>query len=392
MPDPLDAVAWPLETPRLRIRRITPDDVAATWRYRQLPEVGFGIGWYTQDPDEYRELFLDPARQASVLAIELLAAPGTVIGDVVLKVEDGFAQREARGAAAGLQAEIGWSLDPAYGGQGYATEAVRAVIDAAFAQLGIHRIQAFCLTANTPSWRLMERLGMRREMHLVRSDLHRSGEWMDSYGYALLADEWPDAAAARAVATDPLAAVSWPIRTDRLSIRRVRPDDVEYTWRYRQLPEVGEYIGWWSASFDEYAARQALPDRGRQMLTIELPGDDGPQVIGDILVRVEDGWAQHPMAEHAAGTQAELGWNLDPAFAGQGYATEAVRAVIDACFTQLGLRRVHAGCFADNEPSWRLMERVGMRREEHSHKTGLLRSGQWADGLNYGLLAENWNP
>jgi RimJ/RimL family protein N-acetyltransferase len=82
---------------------------------------------------------------------------------------------------------------------------------------------------------------------------------------------------------------------------------------------------------------------------------------------------------------------LDPAFGGRGYATEAVRAVIALCFGPLGLRRVHAGCVASNEASWRLMERVGMRREEFSRQTALHRSGQWVDGMNYGLLASEWN-
>jgi RimJ/RimL family protein N-acetyltransferase len=45
-------------------------------------------------------------------------------------------------------------------------------------------------TDNTTSWRLMERVGMRRETCAVRESLHRSGEWLDGYGYALLADEW----------------------------------------------------------------------------------------------------------------------------------------------------------------------------------------------------------
>src|SRR5690606_12118292 len=96
------------------------------------------------------------------------------------------------------------------------------------------------------------------------------------------------------------------------------------------------------------------------------------------------------IAEDAVGVQAELGWVLDPEFTGRGYATEAVRAVIDVCFGPLGLRRVHAGCFAANEPSWRLMERLGMRREEFSRKTGLHRSGEWMDGMNYAVLAEEW--
>lgn len=195
--------------------------------------------------------------------------------------------------------------------------------------------------------------------------------------------------------TDHLAGVAWPLQTERLSIRRVRPDDVEHTWRYRRLPEVGEYIGWWTDSFDEYRERQLQPEREAIMLTIELPAADpaaSPTIIGDVMVKVEDGWAQHPMAVVARAVQAELGWNLDPAYGGRGFATEAVRAVIDACFTQLGLRRVHAGCFAANEASWRLMERLGMRREEHSRKTGLHRSGEWMDGMNYGLLSEDWPP
>ena len=36
----------------------------------------------------------------------------------------------------------------------------------------------------------MERVGMRRELHTVRESLHRSGQWPDGMGYALLADEW----------------------------------------------------------------------------------------------------------------------------------------------------------------------------------------------------------
>ena len=49
---------------------------------------------------------------------------------------------------------------------------------------------ASCFAANTASYRLMERVGMRREAHTVKDALHPSGEWMDGYSYALLADEW----------------------------------------------------------------------------------------------------------------------------------------------------------------------------------------------------------
>jgi RimJ/RimL family protein N-acetyltransferase len=57
---------------------------------------------------------------------------------------------------------------------------------------------------------------------------------------------------------------------------------------------------------------------------------------------------------------------LHPDHVGHGYATEAVGEILRVCFDQLGLRRVVAGCFAANTATWQLMERVGMRREQHT--------------------------
>jgi RimJ/RimL family protein N-acetyltransferase len=121
-------------------------------------------------------------------------------------------------------------------------------------------------------------------------------------------------------------------------------------------------------------------------LVIERDG----QIIGDLMIAPEDPWAQVEVADQARGVQAEIGWCLDPASEGHGYATEAVQELLRVCFEDLGLRRVVAHCFADNEPSWRLMERVGMRREAHTVRESLHRSGEWMDGLSYGLLADEW--
>ena len=92
--------------------------------------------------------------------------------------------------ARGAQAELGWVLDPDHTGVGYATEAVRELLRYCFEDLAVHRVVANCFLGNESSWRLMERLGMRRELHAVHESLHRSGEWLDTVGYAMLADEW----------------------------------------------------------------------------------------------------------------------------------------------------------------------------------------------------------
>ncbi len=183
-----------------------------------------------------------------------------------------------------------------------------------------------------------------------------------------------------------LDAMAWPRRTDRLTLRPATTDDVEATWRFRGRDDVNRWLTRASATLAEYRTLFEDPDRLAATLVVELGGE----VVGDLMVKVEDAWAQAEISEQARGVQAELGWVLDPDRAGHGYATEAVRELIRLCFVDLGLRRVTADCFADNVASWRLMERVGMRREAYTVRDSLHRSGEWLDGMGYALLAEEW--
>ena len=74
-------------------------------------------------------------------------------------------------------------------GKGYGTEAARALARIAFTELGHHRIWATCDARNHGSYAIMEKVGMRREGHLLKNLKAHDG-WRDSYVYALLADEW----------------------------------------------------------------------------------------------------------------------------------------------------------------------------------------------------------
>ena len=123
-----------------------------------------------------------------------------------------------------------------------------------------------------------------------------------------------------------------------------------------------------------------------------LPLDGGRLgvLIGDVMVSIGHAWGPAAMATQAHDVQAELGWALRPEETGHGYATEAVEAVLRICFEDLGLRRVTASCFTTNTASWRLMERLGMRREAHTVADGLHPSGEWRDGYTYALLADEW--
>lgn len=91
--------------------------------------------------------------------------------------------------------ELGYVFNAAYHGKGYAAESCREILRYAFERQGVRRVVACCDPCNAPSWRLLERLGMHREGHLLQTgffkrDAHGEPLWHDTYAYALLAAEW----------------------------------------------------------------------------------------------------------------------------------------------------------------------------------------------------------
>lgn len=186
------------------------------------------------------------------------------------------------------------------------------------------------------------------------------------------------------VRPDALERVTWPVRTARLTLRRARPDDADALFAYRGLPEVDRWLTQRFTAVEEWREHHVEPGRLATTLVVEREG----AVVGDLYLAVRDGWAQRDVVDRPHDDEAEIGWVLDPAHQGQGYATEAVRALLRVCFEDLGLRRVVASAFLANEPSWRLMERVGMRREGVGVRDSLHRDLGWVDGVVYALLAD----
>ena len=183
--------------------------------------------------------------------------------------------------------------------------------------------------------------------------------------------------------SEKVAPLDWPLRSARLSVRPATAEDVDATWRYRRLPAVTEWLPRVADTLEAYAAAFVESPRLARTLVVEQENT----VVGDLYLHLQDAWAQAEVADVGASTVAEIGYVLSPEFGGRGLATESV---IDACFTELGVHRVTAGCFADNAASWRLMERIGMRRESHGVAEALHRSRGWLDGYRYAVLATEW--
>jgi RimJ/RimL family protein N-acetyltransferase len=186
------ALEHPLHTRRLTLRPATTEDAAATWAYRRLESVNQWLTGSPADLDAYRDVFSDPRRLGATVIVTLGHRPaGQIVGDFMLRRDDAWAQAEVTDQARGAQAELGFVLHPAHTGRGYATETVRELIRHSFEDVGVRRVTANCFLDDDASWLLLERVGMRRELHAVRESLHRSGRWLDTVGYALLQEEWP---------------------------------------------------------------------------------------------------------------------------------------------------------------------------------------------------------
>lgn len=91
--------------------------------------------------------------------------------------------------------EVGYVFNEKYWGKGYATESLLALMKYAFTDLGVRRIIAQCDPKNHPSWKLLERVGMRREGTLLQNifffrDEEGNPVWKDTYEYAILNTEY----------------------------------------------------------------------------------------------------------------------------------------------------------------------------------------------------------
>ena len=189
------------ETKRLILRPFQDSDLEPFAAYRSDPEVARHQSWGTPFTHEQAAAFIETMKRTQPgvpgawyqLAIERRgeeagsnAGTGSpnagvgndLIGDCVFHIQ----------AHDPRQAEIGFTLARGHQGQGYATEAVTTLLDFLFRELSLHRITATCDAQNNASVRLLERMGMRREGHLLKNTKAHDG-WRDSYVYALLADE-----------------------------------------------------------------------------------------------------------------------------------------------------------------------------------------------------------
>lgn len=180
-----------------------------------------------------------------------------------------------------------------------------------------------------------------------------------------------------------LADGEWPLRTERLVLRPATERDAEAVFAYRSRADVARWLPSWPCGIGAFRAQWA------SMVPHHLVFEREETLIGDLKCELQASWADKESARPVPPT-AEIGWVLAPDWQGKGYAREAVAALLAVAFERLGARRTVAYCYADNAPSWQLMERLGMRRECHAVQDSLHRDGNWHDSYCYALLRGEW--
>jgi RimJ/RimL family protein N-acetyltransferase len=176
-----------------------------------------------------------------------------------------------------------------------------------------------------------------------------------------------------------------PLRTERLDLRAYRPDDLDDLRAMHGREEVTRYLYWDVQTEDELRAALAKKQE-RVRLDAEGDGLNPAAVLRETGELVGDGALFYKSEAHRTG---EVGFVLKPEFQGRGLATEIGAELLRVGFEVMGFHRIIGRCDARNIGSWKVMERLGMRREAHLVQNEWVK-GEWCDELDYAILADDW--
>ena len=168
------------------------------------------------------------------------------------------------------------------------------------------------------------------------------------------------------------------LRTQRLLLRPFTTDDVDDVYAYASGPDWNRYLGlpepYTRRSAEWFVATTILDDPATRLMWAIVHQE---RVVGGIHLEFDSPGA------------AELGYSLAQPLWGRGLTTEAALAVSRYGFEERELARLWTYADIRNEASWRVMEKIGMRREGVLRSRRILR-GERVDDVFYAILREEW--
>ena len=352
----LDATTLPITFENTRLRPLSELDAdayaagtkdEAVRRFGHLPESDY-------TPESVRRMIRDEVAEglsSGTLAVLALADAETdrFVGSLVLFDVSSEA------------AEVGFWIHPDARGAGHARRGLE--LASRFARnSGLRTLTARTLLENKASQRCLTHAGFHAVERAVGTT--PAGQREELFHYR----------------RDLKPTAQWPLATERLRLRPHNADDTEWLHELYSRPDVARYLldEPWTAevTHDKLTERLAKTDIDGETGALALVIEHDGVPIGDVALWLTD-------HEHR---QGEIGWVLDPAHGGQGFASEAVRAVLALGFDHYKLHRITAQMDARNSASAALARRVGLRLEAH-HVQDWFSKGEWTDTLTFARLA-----
>jgi [ribosomal protein S5]-alanine N-acetyltransferase len=162
------------------------------------------------------------------------------------------------------------------------------------------------------------------------------------------------------------------LMTNRLCLRRLNESDDSDMFEYTRNPEVTRFLSWEPqteiAQTRQYISKLIAEYNSGNSYAWAVEIADLKKFIG--VVRIFD--------VSFGNKRGELSYVINPVYQGKGFAFEAIKAIIEFCFSEVGLNRIQAKCTVDNLPSERVLQKLGMSYE------GTLRE-YW---INKGVLTD----
>lgn len=354
----LDATTLPITFENTRLRPLSELDAdayaagtkdEAVRRFGHLPESDY-------TPESVRRMIRDEVAEglsSGTLAVLALVDAETdrFVGSLVLFDVSSEA------------AEVGFWIHPDARGAGHARRGLE--LASRFARnSGLRTLTARTLLENKASQRCLTNAGFREVERAVGTT--PAGQCEELFHYR----------------RDLKPTAQWPLATERLRLRPHNADDAEWLHELYSRPDVARYLldEPWTAevTHDKLTERLAKTDIDGETGALALVIEHDGVPIGDVALWLTD-------HEHR---QGEIGWVLDPAQGGQGFASEAVRAVLALGFDHYRLHRITAQMDARNSASAALARRVGLRLEAH-HVQDWFSKGEWTDTLVFAALASD---
>lgn len=173
------------------------------------------------------------------------------------------------------------------------------------------------------------------------------------------------------------------LKSERLTLSELNLEDLHNVHELHTLPETDEFntmgipadIGVTERLLADWLGMQELEPRTKYVFKIE---DTARNFIG--LIGLNMGKPNY--------RNGEIWYKLHKDSWNKGYATEALKRLLEFCFTDLNLHRVEAGCAVENGASVKVLEKAGMIREGRTRKLLPIR-GEWKDNYFYAILEED---